>query len=149
MERLHAADSLPGTDQHESTTECRIDASFDAQYRAQVVERVLAFWSSVQKAQIREYLEPLPQTRLHAAQRAFHAVGAVHASTVLREGLFRLTRLGAPVPLSQIISELTARLPATTDNIPDLVAQFAKAPARKVVPRKSAYQPWKKRHRLC
>ena len=133
----------------ESVAECRIELSVEAKHRALIAERVRAFWDAIQRGQLQEYLDPLPQTRLHAAQRAFHEVGARRIANILRSGLFKLTRPGTPVSLTILAAELTAAIRASNEGIPDLVDRYAKSPIPKVVPRLSAFQSWRNQQRPC
>lgn len=147
MDAVQAADvdSVPPEDR----AECRVVPSFEAQHRLLVKERVLGCWKAVQEDRLREHLEPLPQTRLYAAQHAFHEIGAIRVSHILRGGLHKLTRVGTALPLLQVVSDLTVAILATTDDVPGLLVAFDKAQSRKIVPRLSAYELWKESHRKC
>jgi hypothetical protein len=128
--------------------ECRVAPSFEAQHRALVQQRVSEFWNAVQEARLAEYLEPLPQTRLHASQRAFREIGAIRVSNILREGLHKLTRVGAPRPLPLVASEMMRAALAAAEDVCTLVSDYSKTPVRKIVPRMSVYHSWKETHRI-
>jgi hypothetical protein len=104
--------------------------SFDQQRRARVGELVLGIWTAARRGQLGDYLEPIPLTRLYAAQRACREVGAVRVANILRAGLFNLTRVGAPLALSHVVVEMTVLLAATTDDVSGLVARFTAARQR-------------------
>jgi len=101
-----------------------IEWSFERNRRAQVAHVVLSLWKAARCNELSGYLQPIPVTRLHAAQRAFFEVGAMGVVHVLRWGLFNLKRVGAPKPLSQVVSEMTALLVTTSDDVDRLVAGY-------------------------
>jgi hypothetical protein len=107
------------------------DTNSDQPHRTRVGEVVLGLWGAARHRQLSEYLEPIPVTRLYAAQRAFREVGAVRVAGILRSGLFSLTRVGAPVPFTQVVAELTALLTTTTEDVGGLVARYCEPPGRK------------------
>jgi hypothetical protein len=109
----------------ERSVEAWLESSFDQQRRAQVREMALGLWSAAKRKQLDDYLDPIPLTHLYAAQRAFREIGAHRVANILRSGVFSLTRVGAPVPLSQVVNELTVLLAATTEDVDGLIARFS------------------------
>jgi hypothetical protein len=101
-----------------------IDWTFEQNRRAQVADLVLSLWRAARGNELGEYLQPIPVTRLHAAQRAFLEVGAMGVVHVLRWGLFNLRRVGAPKPLPQVVAEMTTLMAATSDDVERLVVRY-------------------------
>jgi len=147
MDRLQA--TISAGDRPEDGADCRVVPSFEAQHRALVKQRVVEFWNAVQEARLAEYLDPLPQTRLYAAQSAFREIGATRVSNILREGLHKLTRVGLPQPLPLVAGEIMGAARAAAEDVPALAASYSKMSARKIVPRMSVYHSWKETHRIC
>lgn len=108
----------------DATSQTRCSRDIEKEYRARVGEIVRAFWSAYRGSLLKAYLEPIPVTRLYAAQRAFREIGAVRAANILRSGLFRLTRVGSPAALSCVVAEMTALLDGTSDDVDGLTARF-------------------------
>jgi hypothetical protein len=103
----------------------------EAQRRQRIVAVVRAFWSSVLLGELRELLDPIPLTRLYAAERAFCEVGAVRAAGILRKGVLSLTRSGAPAPLTQVAANLVALLRALDEDVEACVTAYLDGRVRK------------------
>lgn len=131
MEISYGANSPPDTAPPESGARVPRDLNFDQQRRARVGELVLDIWTAARRGQLGAYLEPIPLTRLYAAQRACREIGAVRVANIFRSGLFNLTRVGAPVALSQVVVEMTVLLAATTEDVSELVTHFTDPRLRK------------------
>lgn len=115
----------------ERSAPASIESTFDQQHRARVRDMALGLWSAAKRKQLDDYLDPIPLTRLYAAQRAFREIGANRVANILRSGVFSLTRVGAAVPLSQVVIELTVLLAATTEDVDGLIARFSGPQSRK------------------
>jgi hypothetical protein len=113
--------------------------NFDQQRRARIGELVLGICAAAQRGQLAGYLEPIPLTRLYAAQRACREIGAVQVANIFRSGLFNLTRVGAPLAFSQVVVEMTVLLAATCEDVSGLVDRFTD-PRRRNEPPKALSQ---------
>ncbi len=76
-------------------------------------------------------------------------VRANHLSIILRGGLHKLTRAGAPLLLSQVVSEMMDAALSVPEDVPTLVSNYSKTPVRKIIPRMSVYHSRKESHRIC
>jgi hypothetical protein len=134
MDISYAANSLRDTAALEFGPRAPSEPNFDQQRRARVGELVLGIWTAARRGRLADYLEPIPLTRLYAAQRACREIGAVRVANIFRSGLFNLTRVGAPVALSQVVVEMTILLTATTEDVDGLVSRFTDPRLRKASP---------------
>jgi len=114
------------------TAHWRVDAEFQKSYRARVAKLVAECWFAARQNELGRYLQPIPLTRLNAAQHAFRAVGAVRAANILRSGVYRLTHSTHPDRLSQVIGDLTTLLRATTEPVEERLQEFVAPRARGV-----------------
>lgn len=119
MDTVHTRGPAIGATPHE-----RSSRDPEEVYRARIGEIVEALWSAHREGQLRAYLEPIPVTRLYAAQRALREIGAVRAANILRSALFSLTRVRSPADLSQVVAEMAALLDETTDDVNGLATRF-------------------------
>ena len=52
--------------------------------RQQIAGLVLECCQAIQRGELRNYVQPIPVTRLNRAQRAFREIGAIRTANILR-----------------------------------------------------------------
>ena len=131
MDNANAAFSVPDALAVESGAGHPGFWSEEHRRRSQVADVVLGLWTAALRNELGEYLQPIPLTRMYAAQRAFLEIGALDVAHELRRGLFCLKRVGVSKPLSLIAKEMTTLLLATTDDVDQLIDTYTKMGLRK------------------
>jgi hypothetical protein len=101
--------------------------------REAVLWQVAGFWAAAARGALASHLGPDPCAALADVRRAFRALGAMHAATLLRAAMESLDHGRNPVRTTAVLNRLEESLARSDDNIDELIARYAGSAGHQVL----------------